>query len=296
MRAIPSIPQQATLVILPAAAAGAALTLVWFEATPRQLTVVGMFVLAHLAVTVFGWLRARRIFEQHELLSVLLTLAQEPKVLDLFRCIAVSFRSIGANSDPIYRDLALERLRQIDREISSVARGHIIFRGTETWRMVYERLLRSRGLHRYRSVALVKTANYWQDEPGRQSMQVNYRMRRDGLTIERIAIIADHLWTAGERFPLEPLSAWLDDQQQHGISLKLVRHSSLANETDLLADLGIYGNRAVGFQELDEQGNTRLFTLSFDFSEVLAAEQRWERLCVYARPYRQPRDRFAPET
>ena len=33
---------------------------------------------------------------------------------------------------------------------------------------------------------------------------------------------------------------------------------------DLLADFGIYGDRAVGTQELDEQSRTVRFTLSFD--------------------------------
>jgi hypothetical protein len=61
----------------------------------------------------------------------------------------------------------------------------------------------------------------------------------------------------------------------------------IAAEADLIVDLGIYGTRAVGFQELDDQGRTARFTLSFDFVDLLAAEQRWERLSVYAISYQE---------
>ena len=52
-----------------------------------------------------------------------------------------------------------------------------------------------------------------------------------------------------------------------------------------MVDLGIYGTRAVGFQEQDEQGKTASFTLTFDFPEILAAESRWQRLSVYGVSY-----------
>ena len=44
-------------------------------------------------------------------------------------------------------------------------------------------------------MAWVKNANYWQDEPGRKSMAVNFELNdAEQLNIERIAIIADELW------------------------------------------------------------------------------------------------------
>ena len=168
-------------------------------------------------------------------------------------------------------------------------------RGTETWRMPYERLLRSPGLYLYRSIAFLKTANYWQDEPGRQSMQVNFELAGDGkLNIERIAIVPDHLWPPQERFPVEPIHSWLQAQHLHSITVKLVRQSSLTEEPDLVTDMGLYGNRAVGQQEIDDRGRTVQFTLTFDFPEVLAAEQRWERLSIYAISYAELLDRSAP--
>jgi len=53
----------------------------------------------------------------------------------------------------------------------------------------------------YRSAALVTTPAYWQDEPGRQSMRLNFEMRDRGtLNIERTVIIADQFW------PTTPIS------------------------------------------------------------------------------------------
>ncbi len=114
-------------------------------------------------------------------------------------------------------------------------------------------------------------------------MAVNFAAHKERfLNIERIAIVADSLWPAVERFPIEPLHSWLADQHAHGLSIRLVRLSELEREPDLVLDLGIYGTRAVGVQEQDDQGRTVRFTLSFDFTEVLAAEQRWDRLSLLA--------------
>ena len=273
--------------IVLAAGGAVALLLGWFERPSLLLMYVALLVTGLLALLIAIWIRATTLSAHGELLSVPLALAQDEQMLDLYRSLSVSLRNVSANLDPIYRELSLKRIQQIERELVQVARGQIVFTGTETWRMVYERLLRSRGLYRYQSVAHVRTAAYWQDEPGRQSMQINFTIQGEGLHIERIAIIPDHLWPVGERVPIDPLGTWIDEQHQHGIDVKLVRLSTLTNEPDLVADLGIYGNRAVGFQEIDDQGRTIRFTLSFDFAEVLAAEQRWERLSLYATAYRE---------
>ena len=70
-----------------------------------------------------------------------------------------------------------------------------------------------------------------------------------------------------------------------GIWVKIVRESALRQEPDLIADIGIYGSRALGTQELDEQCRTVRFVLSFDFAKVTEAEARWNRLSVYAKSY-----------
>ena len=238
-----------------------------------------------LSLTVVRW-RKPCFPEEFEIFNAPISLARDQKVFDLYREITSALLQMSVYPDPIYRDLAIERTEHAAHEVTEVADGRIVFTGTETWRMAYDRLLRSPGLYLYRSVAHVRTSTYWQDEPGRQSMQLNFDLVRDGTSkIERIAILPDHLWPAGERFPVEPIGKWIDEQYGRGISVRLVRQSVIANEADLIADFGIYGTRAVGFQELDEHGRTARFILSFDFPDLLAAEQRWERLSVYSISY-----------
>lgn len=148
-----------------------------------------------------------------ELLEAPISLARDEEVFGLYARMAEALQGISAHRDPILRDLALHRTEQAARELAAVAQGRIVFVGTETWRVAYERLLRSPGLHLYRSVAVITTGGYWQDEPGRQSMQVNFDMLDLGtLNIERIAIISDELWPADERFPVETIRTWVAEQ------------------------------------------------------------------------------------
>lgn len=257
-----------------------------FGPLPIQVGYLGILIAIVLAMLVA---RAGDSRSEHpEAFRDPLLLAKDEDFFELYRHATGALKTISLNKDPIYRNLAIHRSTELAGQLSAMAEGQFMFLGTETWRMVYAQLLRSPGLHLYRSVAYVKTATYWQDQPGRHSMQINLQMiDKEQLSIERIAIIPEHLWPTGERVPVEPVNGWICEQHTHGVTIKLVRQSTLANEPDLVVDLGIYGNRAVGIQELDDQGRTVRFTLSFDFVDVLAAEQRWERLSVYATPYRE---------
>ena len=106
------------------------------------------------------------------------------------------------------------------------------------------------GLHLYRSVAHIESAQYWQDGPGQQSTQLNLELHDAGVvSIERNR---HHCGPPMAQWRSVPdwtrLHSWLDVQHRHGIWLRLVRESALENDTDLLSDFGIYGSRAVGFQ------------------------------------------------
>ena len=98
----------------------------------------------------------------------MLAMAADTAVFGLYQSLGQSLRLMTSNQDPIYRELAIDRLRQVNEEAAAVAVGRIEFHGTEAWRQAYEQLLRSRGLYSYRSVAYACTPSYWQDEPGRQ--------------------------------------------------------------------------------------------------------------------------------
>lgn len=225
--------------------------------------------------------------EQPRLLQVLLDLAADPELAESHASIAESLKSTSQQKDPIFRQLALSRLQAIAADCQSLGKGIVSFTSTESWRIVYEELLRSPGLHLYRSVAYIESAHYWQDGPGQQSTQLNLELHDAGvISIERTAIIADHLWPTDELFPVEPLHSWLDQQHRYGIWLRLVRESALENDTDLLCDFGIYGCRAVGIQTADPAGRTIRFVLNFNFDKVQEAEVKWNRLAVYAISYR----------
>jgi hypothetical protein len=80
---------------------------------------------------------------------------------------------LAGTEDPILWQIALLELASVVGQIEPLAEGTVVFSLTESWRMVYEQILRSHDVRKYRSVAWVKMADYWQDPPGRQSMQVN---------------------------------------------------------------------------------------------------------------------------
>ena len=64
--------------------------------------------------------------------------------------------------------------------------------------------------------------------------------------------------------------------------MSLVRESDLSKEQDLLRDFAVYGDRATGTQELDEQSHTLRFILAFDEQSIRQALDRWERLKLFA--------------
>jgi hypothetical protein len=254
---------------------------------------IGLLVCGVMGLTLTLW---KRLNQQATSLSTLETpfrLASDFEMFVRYEQLAASILAISAQPDIIYRAVALEHLDDLVRRAHLVAQGTFLFDGTETWRLVYERLLRSPGLHCYRSVACVRSPHYWQDEPGRKSLAVNFEMvesRR--LTIERIVIIDDGIWPARETWPVESLRQWLHEQYVRGIDLFYVRESELRHEPDLLTDCGLYGSRAYGVQQLDDRGQTECFTLCFDLQAVQAAEARWCRLAVYAESWKNYLDRY----
>ncbi len=264
-----------------------AAAIAWWTAS---LTTQIALVTALLILVLWGIIRIQTSISRTRSFSgkveTLLEIAKDTDVAAAHDAISASLLKIASNPDPIYRPLALQSLRRITNKCSRLSDGIIEYSSTETWRVVYEELLRSPGLHLYRSVAYIETAHYWQDGPGRQSTLLNLELHDAGIiNIERIAIVADHLWPANE-LPSEPIATWLNEQHSHAIWLKIVRESQLAGETDLLSDFGIYGSRAVGMQLSDVAGRTTKFLLSFDFERVLQAERNWKRLQVFSVPYR----------
>jgi hypothetical protein len=236
--------------------------------------------------------RERRQTELLQQLSVPVALAADRELYDHYLGFSHALSQLAMQSDPILREIAALKAASMRQEITSLADGTVIFSGTETWRTVYEKLLSSPDIMEYRSVAWVRSAEYWQDAPGRQSMQANFEAVRRGVLIERIVILRDDLWPQTELVPTGPIGRWIEEQHNHGFWVCLARESQLAGEPDLLADMGIYGDRALGIQELDEQSRTLRFVLRFDAHAVRLAHERWKRLELFATSYRELLDQL----
>ncbi len=221
-------------------------------------------------------------------------LAHDAKTFERYRRIARALLGISVHSDRVYRDVAMQQLDQVAAQLEEMSSGTIVFHGTETWRIVYEQLLREPGIHLYRSVSLIRNPQYWQDGAGQQSMQLNLELHSAAkVSIERICILADELWPADSDLPHETVRQWIHQQTVCGIWIKVVRESTLRDEPGLVRDIGIYGSRALGVQQLDESGTrTRIFTITFGYDVVREAEDHWKRLSVYAISYRDLMDQF----
>ena len=256
---------------------------------PAQVAVLGacVSILAGLFVAYAEQeeARERRRAELLERLRIPLALAREHDLFDQYCVIAEALADLADQPDTVLRQFALLKLSSIAGQVESLAQGTVVFSSTETWRTVYEQLLESPGLTLYQSVAWVKTRDYWQDAPGRQSMRLNFDLVQRGLRIERILILRAGLWPAGDGLPAPEIRPWIQQQHDQGIWVMLVRESDIAAEPDLLADWGIYGDRATGVQELDDQSRTLRFILYFDPQNLRLARDRWSRLLLYTTSY-----------
>ena len=182
----------------------------------------------------------------------------------------------------IFPEQVLLRLQAIDAQLKELSEGRLIFRSTESWRPVYERLISDRNTKRYWSVALIQSEDYWRDVPGENSLKRNYELVAKGLDIRRVFLIDDFLWPQAADTPSKELFRWIAQQHHGGIQVGLLRLSAIEHEPDLICDMGIYGDQAVGFQTTDNDGKTVEYELCFSVDRVREAIQRWQAILSYA--------------
>jgi hypothetical protein len=195
------------------------------------------------------------------------------------------FHRLASQTDIMVQEAILVRLAAIQEELRNLAIGRIVFSATEGWRTMYDQILKSPGITHYRSIAWIQSEDYWQDSPGRRSMEANYECLLGGICIERLLILHDYFWPQAAVVPAPDIRHWIDEQHKRGIVIWLVRESSITAEPDLLCDIGIYGTRAIGTLELDSQCHTTRFTFDFSPGGIRLAEERWSRALLYATKY-----------
>ena len=190
-----------------------------------------------------------------------------------------------ALSSSVFRKHAVMRLRDERDRLEQLGAGRLIFDSTETWRTVYEEILNACKAKRYLSVAVVRSDDYWRDKPGERSLEFNFQLVNHGFHVHRIFVIDDFFWPRAARTPSTILFHWIHSQRLRGIEVSMVRITELEHEPTLVRDMGIYGTDAVGYQQTDFEGRTTRFEVTFDAADMKDAEQRWEQLLLYAKPY-----------
>lgn len=260
---------------------------VWYFATTNILVLVlGLCLSLVIGLMCYALTAPRHDLSTLDIFETLFELAHDSDISLVNKQISKSLLNASQRKDSIFRELLMQRLDLIAEDIKMAGDGRIEFISTESWRIFYEQILKSPGINNYRSVSHIETQNYWQDGAGRKSTELNLKLHDSGtVRVERIAIVADHLWQNDELFPVGIVHEWLEEQHRHGIWIELVRESDLAREPELISDFGIYGNRAVGRQFSDSGGRTSRFVLSFDFDDVKKAEDYWKKLRVFTVSY-----------
>ncbi len=243
------------------------------------------FALAVSAIWIWSlarWMRQLAHTEE-QVLHLPFGLAKDEQLFGFFVKYSEALGEIRQIPDPVFRQSALSRLDSVHKLLVALGQGTVVFDNTESWRLAYEQLLRSKHVFYYRSVAWIKDADYWQDEPGKQSLQLNLDLIEAGqLRMERICIIRDDLWNQSNN-DLDPtVLKWIGKQSQAGIIMRTIRESTLVNDADLICDLGIYGSHAIGQQLTSEPNHNSRFILQFDLEAVEVAESKWNRLLAYA--------------
>src|SRR5262245_50718422 len=186
-----------------------------FAPPPAQVAVLGALV-SILGGLFLAYLeqdeeRGRRQAELVEKLSVPLALAPDPELYARYSALCRALTELAGQADPVLRGVALLKLSSLAGQLGELAGGTVVFAGTEGWRTVYEQLLGSPDIREYRSVAWVRSKDYWQDQPGRQSMRVNFEAAHRGVLVERVVVLRDELWPRGQALPSDELLPWVEE-------------------------------------------------------------------------------------
>lgn len=257
-------------------------------AVPFQLVALGALVGGLGGLSLATLLRQeegdRQRNESLERLAASLALAPEHDLYVPYLAFRKTLTELAARTEPLLRKAAALKLASVNHQVESLPGGSMTFAGTEAWRAVYEALLGSPEVRVFRSVAWVRSPDYWQDRSGRRSMEANFDAADRGVLVERIVILRDDLWPRDRTLPADTILPWLEEQHDHGFNVSPVRESDLTAEPDLVADIGVYGDHACYIQELDEMARTIRFVLSFDPQAVRQATDRWHRLAGYSTP------------
>lgn len=243
-----------------------------------QVATVGLYVTLLLALVAAD---IRSVDSMESLMKnsqdVGLRIFQDKDIRKFYEDTVQSLCKVFQIRDDIFLSLAASRLKEFKLELATeLSMGTISFRA-EAWRAYYRKILTQPDVTEYISVAYVKSERYWADEAGRNSLQLNYDLLKEGKSIERIFIVRDSVKDSIK------IKDWIREQKEKGIVVWVAYESQIPLEEDLLYDLGVYGNRAAGYQTTNDDC-TITTKLQFHFNEdnIEKARERFERLKMHA--------------
>lgn len=235
------------------------------------LSLLGVYLSVGISL-LFIHIEKLSTLEEH--IEIAVNINHNPRMRKFYNSTLSHLKNAEQFKNAIYCDLFSQTLDNFNMQLSRMAMGVCEFRA-EAWRRPWQQLLSQEDVTFYFSASLVKSRNYWQDKPGKSSMEFNKTVA-SRLKTKRIFIIWDEVWEDAS------MIRWIQDQQDNGIEVAVVRQSDIPPDEDLFHDFGIYGDSAVGYQFLDNDCSTIKFELHFDPEMYQKTLGRFHNLELYA--------------
>jgi len=252
-----------------------------------QLAAVGVYVTLLLGLVVAVLIRAVSVdATMRENNEISQRIAQNPRVRKFYDETIEPLSRAFKIDDNVFGSLVEEKLTDFQNELSTeLSTGRISF-PAEAFRVTYADILNQPDIKEYRSVAWVKSEDYWQDQAGKSSIRFNFDLLQKGVGIERIFIVREAVWDSTK------IKNWIRQQRdyrvkidgkqtENRIRIAVASEGRIPAEENLIEDYGIYGDRAVGVQNIDDKCKTTTFDLYFDKAKIAKAKRSFEKLKVH---------------
>lgn len=252
-----------------------------------QLAAVGVYVTLLLGLVVAVLIRAVSVdVTMRENQEISQRIAQNPNVRKFYDETIEPLCRIFEIKDNVFSSLVEERLADFQHELrTNLSAGKVTF-PAEAFRVTYADILSQPDIKEYKSVAWVKSEDYWQDPAGKSSLRFNLDLLQKGVDIERIFIVRDDVWDSAK------IKNWIrqqrdykvkidGEQKENKIRIAVTKESLIPVKENLLEDYGIYGNRAMGVQNIDDKSKTTTFDLYFDKAKIAKARRDFEKLKIH---------------
>jgi hypothetical protein len=220
-----------------------------------QLAAVGVYVTLLLGLVVAVLIRAVSVdVTMRENQEIGQRIAQNPSVRKFYDETIEPLCRAFEIKDNVFGSLIEEKLTDFQHELSTeLSTGKVSF-PAEAFRVTYTTILSQPDVKEYKSVAWIKSEDYWQDQAGKSSLRFNFDLLQKGVDIERIFIVRDDVWDSAK------IKNWIRQQRDYGVKINgeqkenririaVTSESRIPVKENLLEDFGIYGNRAVGIQK-----------------------------------------------